>query len=347
MIKFVINKKLTIFTGRIDPKQKFYWPKLVGLLILINIFSAFVFSQIILDAKILIPSLYIIPQIFSYGVAKIAENNQSNVFFIKWDILAFYIGGFVINIPLLIFSYYKNGKSYTKRSFLNIIIFTIMGFVFSLTIVNKWLETIKIGFQSGEELNERVKKIQYYLLVVFSAVISGWAWSFTWKNQMSGGGLDFVYTYFARKTKISVQKIALPINFLFVMIGIGSAAAIEGGGNIKMITVVALLMSSLSWGYIVLTVMNYFYPKFVFVQVWIITTKGEEVLQKMRKYHTHGGFVIDTYGLYDSKKRKLISTSITYVELRDTIKLIKETDESAFFIVNPIKKFYGHFQWNQ
>lgn len=341
------NLKILIEKNKFKKNQnkKYYWFKFFALIIFANLILVLLYNKIILENKIYIPSYYFLSQTL-YNWTNDNDNINKSINGFNIPSILFYISSLSLNIPLFIFSYFKLGKKYTIRSFFSILTWFFIGIIFSINKIDVWLTKL-FDFKIIEDnipIAKRVEKVSYYLIAIFAGFCIGIAGSIIWKQQTSGGGMDFIYTYFAAKKKKEIQKVSIIINFIIIILSI-SLNEVLINKNVKNIkTFVLLLITSLMFGYSYSWILSYLYPKFKLVNLMIITTKFDLIKKEILKNYKRGGNVIDIKGLFDSKDKKIILTTMTYLEKEDLIKKIQKLDNKCFFITHSVLSVKGNFK---
>ena len=219
------------------------------------------------------------------------------------------IFAFILQVPLMVFGYFKLSKKfilYTTLSVFIISLFLAIPFSVSLFAQDKVAATliggILIGFGTG-------------LLLKVGA---------------SSGGISILSQYLNIKTGKTVGTYQLLFNGMII-----SVAGIIFGIEIALYTIISHILTSL--------VIDKVHTGYNFMEVQIITSKGNEIADELRQKMVHGVTVVDAIGWYSKQPKKMIYTVISVHEMDTYIKLIESIDPSAFVIMDGVTKIHGKF----
>lgn len=339
--------KAQFLKNKLDPSESFrYWFRLSIFLTIVNIAFVIVISKFIIATKIYFPSILIIPQVIYYNLSSIESLSADAFPLYDLPLFVFYFSSCLISVPLLTFSWFKLGKKYTKRSALSTINYLFIAVFFCFREINdasiwNFIEDLDIS----DTLSERVKDIRFYFIGIFAGAALGVLISLLWKNQISAGGLDYLYTYLAIVKRSNTRKVSIPLNLFFVTLGfVITEIFLEGNGFVLANFILALTVSII-FSYTSLAVVENIYPKFKIVNLWIVTTKSAQIAKELKKHYKHGGTIVKGVGLYDNKNKEIISTAIIAVEKNELTNLIREIDPAAFIIFQPINSIMGKFNY--
>lgn len=331
------RERFTLFTDKLRYRSGFGFLQTIVVIILTSVVGVLIISRLLLDARIYIPGLYFIPQTIAYQL----DTGDSIGPFYYRDFLFFFIG-WAINIPLIAGAYFLIGKKYALTTFLALSIWTSMGLLFSVEVIKESINYEKIRFFDFSADNaQRTKQVQYYIIAFFSGLISGFTISFIWRQNISMGGLDVIFTYLSIKTKKEIQKITLPVAACFALLSIIVNEYEQTNWSLQ--TFLSLFFASVLFSYIRNLTISYFYPKFKLITIFIITKKPDQVRKELNQFYLHGGNMIATRGLYDQKDKTIIITTMSYLEKDAVISRIKRIDSQAFFMGNNASLLKGRF----
>lgn len=210
----------------------------------------------------------------------------------------------VINIILLILSYFLLGLSKTIKSLVGAISFPL--FV-SLT---KGL----VGYIDIEGADLLIKTL-------FGSVISGFTSGLIFKVGFSSGGTDILAQIFSYYSKISIGKASMFVNTIIILL----SGFVFGWINV-MYAVIAIYIMSIITDNVLLGISD---NKAFF----IITSKEKDVKDFIIKDLKHSVTVLKSSGGFTNKDRNVLMSAIPTKEYFILKECINEIDSDAFFIV--------------
>ena len=310
-------------------------------MILLTFIGAFVYQNVI-SVKIYIPGLYWIPQTITYSFEKQLAGLDT---FLRMDMVVFYTIGFGLNVPLLLFSYYKIDKKYTVWTAFSIFMYTFWGLFYNIKdeSFRQVIKNLEGHIISGNE-EARVTKVEFYLTALVAGIIMGTITSFLWKRGISGGGLDIIYTYLAIRYRKPLHVLTIPVSIAIVTVNVFTNTVILRNEQIgdKPIYVFFFLVNSAMFAYSYSFILDYFYPKFDIVTLVVFSEKIEEIKTKMKDFK-RTGTIFEGTGLYKRKKIHVVFITTTYLEKTLLVKLIHKADPNVFITILNTKETHGNF----
>lgn len=242
-----------------------------------------------------------------------------NVFFLQHDLVCIGITGLsivlqkymepsklilIVNIGLLILSYFLLGKEKTKNSIIGAI--TIPIFV-SLT---KHL----VPFFNLEGLEITV-------IAIIGAVMTGFGYGIIFKNGFTGGGTDIINQIISKYTKVSIGSAMLITDGLVVL----SAKLVFGWETVL-------------YGYIILYIISTLTDKVILgisksKAFYIVTNKEDEVKKFLLSINNAGVTLLNVKGGYSNDKHLMLLAVVptrNYFIVKEGLKAI---DKDVFFLV--------------
>ncbi len=106
-------------------------------------------------------------------------------------------------------------------------------------------------------------------------------------------------------------------------------------------------LNAIIYGFVTLAVVAYFVDFMITgrkqsVQFFIFTDKHEEVANRIRDEIGRGISLLDSYGWYSQKDKKIVMVLTRKVESREIFRLVKEIDNKAFISMNTVTGVYGN-----
>ena len=301
------------------------------------------------------------------GIAKNGSKNLAddlfNVFF--WGLYL------VANIPLLIFSWFKIGKTFTKLTFVFLVVTTVIGvgisfipkiddvFIFGNTIpfgpnnVFSVYGVYNLPFYFDGKTQyfnmqyDSVKSLELLLYGIVYGVICSVCYAVLYIIGGCSGGLDYVGVYYATNKHKSFGGTLTAINGLSLVIGVIIGSYIPGGYIDKVgwqwqFFFSSNLISSLLGVLVFGLLLNRTYPINKKVQVNVYGKNTEAIRDSLYKNkYQHTITLVDVEGGYSRTKYRSLLTICSYIELPKLINQMKKTDPEAFITITSIHGVEG------
>ncbi len=246
----------------------------------------------------------------------------------------------VINIPLCIVFWKSLGKKFIIYTFL----WLLFQFLWSLVIFMFKIDINPFGFQkTSDGYIIPSGRIIYSLIgAVFVSIAIG----FSFLAGGSSGGVDFFIYYYYLKNQKSIGFYSMLFGFItvFICISIQYALGISVEKTIyslmfgvtTFITIMYILVYSL--------VISFVYPRHKRINVQITSTRSDEIINFLveSKFH-HGYSVRKERSVYSNRDITIISSVISFMEIRTFIPAIKEIDPKSWITITYVQNVYGGF----
>lgn len=242
-----------------------------------------------------------------------------NVFFLQYNLVCIGITGLsivlqkymepsklilIINIGLLVLSYFLLGKEKTKNSIVGAIVLPI--FVY--------LTKPLIPYFNFDGL-------ELIVIAVIGAVLTGLGYGIIFKNGFTGGGTDIINQIISKYTKISIGTSMAMVDGLVVL----SARLVYTWETVLYGLIILYIVSNLTDKVILgISQSKAFY---------IVTDKEDEVREFLLKVNNAGVTLLNVKGGYTNDKHLLLMAVVptrNYFLVKEGIKSI---DKEAFFLV--------------
>ena len=233
---------------------------------------------------------------------------------------------FALNIPILIFAFFKIGKKFTI-----------------LTLINVGLSSLFIQLFKNVELAQKVAEAlqdEHLARVLFSAVSIGLASSIAFRNEISCGGIDVISYYFALRKSTSVGKYATMLNSLIILSYFGLTLA-HNGGSYQEVAFLNLLFSFL-YLFVVMLVVDFVNIRNKKVQIQIITTFAD-ISSVLIANFPHSTTTVAAKGGYSHTDKTIVYMVVSSGEVNRVISLVKKVDAQSFITVTSLVQAYGNF----
>lgn len=221
----------------------------------------------------------------------------------------------VFNLPIFIFGFKKVGKQFIFYSMINVFLFSS----FVSMIPSKWGDILQIN-----NLDVLTSAVVTGLLTGVSAVIS-----FT--NGYSCGGTDIISMYLSRSKGKGIG------NYNFIMNGfiLVAAGIVFKDFDALIYTVIYFFINSL--------VINNLYIGHKKVLLEIVTSKGDDLVDKLMKESHHGCTIVNAIGAYSKNEKKILRIVVASNQTRAICNIIKSIDENSFTTLVDVKQLNGKF----
>ncbi len=239
----------------------------------------------------------------------------------------------VINFPIFLFGFKKQGASFTVYSLFSIVIYSLVSLVFQSVIpafVPSFLAEGAGSPIAGDDL---------FLCAIFGGLLSGVGSGITIRYGGTMDGIETLAVIFAKRLNLTVGNFVLIFNvILYIVIG-ATYIGLSGG----------VLNFEIPLYSIVAYVVNGFVVDFISEGLdrakgaLIIPSKDhyEEVAHALSEEFGRGLTVIDGKGYYSRLDKKIIYCVVNRFQVARMHSIISEYDNDAFVTVMDISDVFG------
>lgn len=223
----------------------------------------------------------------------------------------------IFQTALLIFGFFRVGKTFAIRSL--IVILTVTCFLLFLP---------EFRFAKPEPENERI------ILVIFGGLLAGVAKAIAFRHRGSTGDEDVVGAYFAMKLLKPVGSIS--IFAAIISTAFGMALAFRKTGQFE--AVINTLMYTSIYIFASTETLNNLYRKFKITMVSVITKNVNKIgiaINHSFNYRTYT--VQEGLGGHSGESFKMVRTIITQEELPQLIDALQNADANCFYYYHDIE----------
>lgn len=167
------------------------------------------------------------------------------------------------------------------------------------------------------------------LATIFGSIITAFGMALAFSQNGSTGGTDIVAKLFNRFFSIPLGQ-----GVLMADIAIGVLSGFQFGINIGMYAILAIVLNGLSIDFLMRGME-------MSKQLFIISSKNDEIADYIVKQMSRGVTYIPTIGAYTNEEYNMIMIVIKRREVAELLSLIKKIDSKAFVIVEDIDKAFG------
>lgn len=237
------------------------------------------------------------------------------------------IAYFVINIPIVIFAFFKIGKRFSIFTALNVGLSSLFIFLFSHT-----------GF-TNEIASHTLIADHVIVRILFGALCVGVSSALAYRADVSCGGVDVFTYYFALRKSTSIGRYGILLNGV-IIVSYSVILTATSGSNWE-IGVIAFFFSVfyLLEANIVIDAINLRNKK---VQLQIVTT-SEYLVPVLIANFPHSATVCKGEGGYSHSEKIIAYIVVSSSEVKNVISLARRVDHNAFITVTSLVQVYGNF----
>ena len=247
------------------------------------------------------------------------------------------IGYTILNIPLLVFSFFKIGKRFTIFTLVNVLLSSL--FITLFSVEGGVGQTVAKFYFVGQN-NEQIYVLEPVIVrVLFAAICTGLSSAFAFVYGISCGGIDIVSYYIGARKSTQVGRYSVIINAIIV-VTYSLLKCFKPDVNLiySLYSVIFSVIYLMVVGLIV-DAINLRNKK---VEVQIITSKihmPEIIIANF----PHSATVVNGRGAYSGADKIILWMAISSNEVNHVVNVAKKVDEHVFIAVTPLKQVYGNF----
>lgn len=216
----------------------------------------------------------------------------------------------ILNIPLFIISFIKNGKKF----FLNALLGT-----FSLSMFFNIFENLK------------PLTTDRFLACIYGGIIIGIGTAIILKASASTGGTDLLTQIIkAFKPHIKISSLLVLLDILIVLLNVIFFKELEIG-----------LYSAITI-YIMGKMLDIFFEGINFGRiVYIVSSKYEEIAKEIGNAIKRGSTSLNGKGMYRNEERSVLMCVASRSEVREIRKIVNSIDKNAFVVISNAREVFG------
>lgn len=244
---------------------------------------------------------------------------------------------FLLNVPIFVVAWKGIGKRFTLYTFLNVLLASVFSNLLGLWD-DGWIHSIAVFVNNNGGMLSRA---------IFAGVCTGLSSGLSYKVDGSSGGIDVISYYIALKKSVLVGKYNTIINActLTIYTILGSIQAINGmivvpdGNTMEYVTMAfySILYLMVTSG--VIDAINIRNKK---VKIEVITS-NPDLAKIMIATLPHGATVFNGKGAFTGNEKMAIDIVVSSYEVKNAVKIIRESDPTAFIEITELKQVYGRF----
>ena len=244
------------------------------------------------------------------------------------------IGYTVLNIPILLFSFFKISKRFTIFTLVNVILSSVFISVFSSTGLAKTVAE----FEFIKDVPETMPLNSTIVRVLFAGICTGLSSAVAFAAGISCGGIDVIAYYFGARKSTQVGRYGVIIN-AFIVITYGILKAVDGNSFAYGIYSVFFSIIYLMEVGLIIDTINLRNKK---IEMQIITSK-EHMPEIIIANFPHSATVIKGKGAYSGTEKTMFFMVVSSSEVKKVVNIAKKIDEHVFITATPLKQVYGNF----
>ncbi|MGN1344991.1 MAG: YitT family protein [Traorella sp.] len=168
------------------------------------------------------------------------------------------------------------------------------------------------------------------LISVFGGILNGTAIGIILRGGASTGGMDFIGVLISEKFRQNSWNYILAFNVLLLMV-----AGTLFGWEAALYSIIFQFAST--------QVVNTLHNRYRKETLNIMTTKADEIQDKLLVYTHHGVTRFEGMGCYLKENVTMLYTVVDQNQIKDVIRLVREIDEHAFINIMNTKSLEGNF----
>ena len=242
------------------------------------------------------------------------------------------IGYIILNVPLLIFSFFKIGKKFTIFTFINVLLSSLFINLFAQTNIAYEIATFTLP-DGTLPLNSIIVR------VLFACVCTGLSSAVAFAGGISCGGIDILSFYLGTRKSTQVGRYNIILN-AFIVLTYALLRTIDKDFGI----IYALYSAIFSVIYLMGagTIVDAINLRNKKVSLQIITA-NEHMPDMMIANFPHSATVVKGRGAYSGAEKTMIWMVVSSSEVKKVVMVAKKIDAHVFITATPLKQVYGNF----
>lgn len=273
-----------------------------------------------------------IAQTFIEAIRLIGKGVTGDPNFAVNDDILYSIFYFAINIPVFFIAFFFVGKRFALLTLYAVGMVSVFTNILALPVFEQLIDTIaEFSDQNGGLITR----------AVFGGVCTGVSSGLAYRVDSSAGGMDVIAYAIALKKNVLVGKYTILINIIIVIAFTLLAAANDGFNERSLMQVGCMLFSAV---YMLVTgmVVNLINLRNKKCEVEVVTD-DEELGSVLIANLPHAATISRATGAYSGKEHYVVQMVISYYEVKQTVKVVRESDPKAFIKVIDLSQVYGRF----
>ncbi|MCR4879715.1 MAG: YitT family protein [Bacilli bacterium] len=234
---------------------------------------------------------------------------------------------FAINIPALIFAYFKIGKKFALT-----------------TTINVGLSSLFISFFSSMDVVQEISNNEFIsssplTRVLFAGICTGVSSGIALKFGTSCGGMDIVTCYLSIRRSTGVGKYSIIANCIVVFFYMIANLIVYPNKYVDTILIVPFAVVYFLATALVIDTIHIRNKK---IAVEIIT-QNDYITDVLINLFPHSATIYEAHGAYSGASEHSIKMIISSYESKKVVKIVKKIDANSFITLTPLTQVYGNF----
>ena len=234
---------------------------------------------------------------------------------------------FVINVPALIFAFFKIGKRFALT-----------------TTVNVGLSSLFISLFSQMPLIQSISNNMFIsssplTRVLFAGICTGLSSGIALKSGTSCGGMDIVTCYLSVRKSTGVGKYSVIANFIVVILYMGSNLIVYPDKYVETILIIPFALVYFLTSALVIDSIHIRNKK---IAIEIIT-KNDYITDVLINLFPHSATIFEAKGAYSGDNEHVIKMMVSSYEAKKVVKIVKKIDPNSFITLTQLQQVYGNF----
>ena len=234
---------------------------------------------------------------------------------------------FAINVPALIFAFFKIGKKFAITTTVNVGLSSVFISVFS-----NWSLVQDIA-------NNTFIATSPLTRVLFAGVCTGVSSGIALKFGTSCGGMDIVTCYLGLRKSTAVGKYNIIANSIVIIFYTSINLVVDKENYVN-----ALLIVPFAFVYFLVSslVIDTIHVRNKKISIEIVT-KNDYLSEILISILPHSCTLMEGKGAYSKSDEHIVKMVVSSFETRRVVKVIKNIDPNAFITLVPLTQVYGNF----
>jgi len=219
----------------------------------------------------------------------------------------------IINIPIFIFGYKKQGIIFTIYSIFTVLIYSLFSYL------------IKFVFKLDESLISPLAGSDLLLCAIFGGMLSGIGSGLTIRHGGALDGMEVLSVIFAKRIGISIGTFMLIFNVTLYVI----AGFLFGNWILPLYSIITYFIGSKTIDFVVEGIDSS-------KCIMIVTSKQTEISKEIATNFSTTGTVVDAKGGYTNSNKKIIYLIINRFQVNRLKQVVLNIDKEAFISITDV-----------
>ena len=234
---------------------------------------------------------------------------------------------FAINIPALIFAFFKIGRKFAVTSTINVGLSSLFISIFS-----------NMDFIQSIANNDFITNSPL-TRVLFAGICTGVSSGIAFKAGSSCGGMDIVTCYMSVRKSTGVGKYNIIANFFVVIFYMIVNLIVNPGKQVETVLIVPFSLVYFLTSSLVIDSIHVRNKK---IAIDIIT-KNDYITDVLINLFPHSATIFEAKGAYSGDNEHVIRMMVSSYETKKVVRIVKKIDPNSFITLTPLQQVFGNF----